>query len=899
MLEALSLAGVAAGLLDDVGCFVELNEAACSLFGCDPGEAAGRTIDGLMEQTGGLRARSEDGTIYRLDRGGDDASVYVRLTMCGDDDARLVRVDDVSHDWRLLSRLSGAIDIHNELMRQAEIGTWRYDPDTGEVELDEVLRARMGAISSKTSLERALGNIHPDDRKLEVDAREYVCRTGGTATVTLRVSKLDGGWRIMRVHCVAGQMAPSGLHCVHSMSEDVTSLVEMRSEAARNERRLEMALMGAKAGVFEVDLKTNARWESPYFVELIGEAALERSRDDPLLKYHDDEVEHIRALTEKSLAEGRDGESGLRALDCRIHRPDGEDFWVRLDSQYDYDEHGTPVRVVGMLQDINAAKRQELALAEATKEIGASRERLQVALNAARAGVYEVDLRKNTMWTSAELEELAGDLAMSELRSGVRFGMYHPDDRAEIIRLWEERKTGQTLQTFDARLIRDDGRDFWVRTFSELERDENDNPVRIIGLMQDINERKAAENALIEAKRAAEAAGVAKSNFLASMSHEIRTPLNGVLGMAQVLELGDLQDDQREHVATIMDCGKSLMSLLNDVLDISKMSAGKLDINPVEGDLAAAVHRVQQLFAPQASEKGLALDVVVKRELPGLNFDPVRVRQCLANLVSNAVKFTEAGSVTIELGGEMEPDGGYLVRLAVRDTGIGIEPGIVAKLFEPFTQADESTTRRFGGTGLGLSISRDLARLMGGDIAVTSRPGEGAEFALTFRCGVAGGEAVEKAPDMPVSEDPSETDDRDQLRVLLVDDNAVNRKVARIFLRAFNAEVVEAVDGVEALDRIAERPFDLVLLDVHMPVMDGREVIGRIRASDQPWRDVPVIALTAHAMEGDAEKFLALGMDDYISKPIDQTNFNERVMGILSRDRDLSDEAEAPEYAQA
>ena len=354
------------------------------------------------------------------------------------------------------------------------------------------------------------------------------------------------------------------------------------------------------------------------------------------------------------------------------------------------------------------------------------------------------------------------------------------------------------------------------------------------------------------ARDAAEAATRVKSEFLANMSHEIRTPLNGVLGMAQALESRPLDSETREMVATIRESGSNLMSILNDVLDLSKIEAGRLDIAPVDTSV-----------------------------LQALRFDPVRVRQCVLNLVSNAVKFTREGQVEIKLS--VSPTGAdrTLVTIEVSDTGIGMDDRTCARLFEAFSQADASTTRKFGGTGLGLAISRRLARMMGGDIVVYSRPGEGSVFVLTF---------LADAPiPIPVSTTSPRLDASKAMRlrgarVLLTDDNAINRQVVRLFLQPQGAVITEASNGREALDALLRDNFDLVLLDVHMPVMDGLETIRRIRQSDAAWHGLPVIALTADAMAGDRERLLAIGMSGYVSKPIDQAQLLAAIAAFLGGD---------------
>ena len=380
----------------------------------------------------------------------------------------------------------------------------------------------------------------------------------------------------------------------------------------------------------------------------------------------------------------------------------------------------------------------------------------------------------------------------------------------------------------------------------------------------------------------ANAALSAKSDFLATMSHEIRTPLNGVLGMAQALAMDALTPDQREKLDIILSSGETLTALLNDILDLSKIEADKMEISPVDSDLHAALQRALGLFTPLAREKNLSL--TLERAGGGPEwfcFDRVRVHQCVTNLVSNAIKFTAAGTVAIRYQTFPTADAKvHAIRITVTDSGIGMTPDTQARLFSAFTQADGSTTRRFGGTGLGLAITRRLSRLMGGDVSVTSDMGRGSTFALTFNARVARARRIAVAVNgvddaAPASAAP--------LRILLVDDNATNRQVVRLFLARLHAETVEAENGAIALEHLARQTFDVVLLDVHMPVMDGCEAIRHIRASDQPWRNVPVIALTADAMEGDRERFVAMGMTDYLAKPIDRRLLLNKVHAATSR----------------
>lgn len=413
----------------------------------------------------------------------------------------------------------------------------------------------------------------------------------------------------------------------------------------------------------------------------------------------------------------------------------------------------------------------------------------------------------------------------------------------------------------------------------------------VLCISSDITDVRDKERLLRHAKREALAASEAKSEFLASMSHEIRTPLNGILGMAQALGHRNLATEEREMVDAILDCSKSLMTLLNDILDLSKIEAGKLEITPIADDFRHKLKRTERFYRPKADEKGLFLRVIVDKRIPAvMEFDPVRLRQCVDNLVSNALKFTESGGIIVAATCEdcSHPDTVRL-KIHVSDTGIGMTEEQLGKLFQNFQQADRSTTRNYGGSGLGLAITRKLARMMNGDVTVVSKPGKGSIFTLSFDAArVARKEEPADASPALFSQDVIDLDARKQVvdfrgkTALIVDDNRINRRVARLFIEPMGLNTVEAGSGYEAIEILDKMKVDVVLLDIHMPEMDGPETLERIRASGKPWANVPTIALTADAMAGDRERYIALGMSDYVSKPIDERQLITVLTSCLS-----------------
>jgi PAS domain S-box-containing protein len=419
--------------------------------------------------------------------------------------------------------------------------------------------------------------------------------------------------------------------------------------------------------------------------------------------------------------------------------------------------------------------------------------------------------------------------------------------------------------------VRKDGSAFWANSVYTAIRDPSGNLRGFAKLTRDLTERKQVEQDLNRARDEALQASRAKSEFLANMSHEIRTPMNGVIGMTEILQGTLLTPTQRDAVETIRFSGQALLTIINDILDFSKVEAGMLRLDIVDFGVHDVLERAIALIAEQAADKGLTLHMAVDAEVPAvLRGDPGRLHQVLTNLVANAVKFTEHGGIEVRAAIERESAADALVRFTVRDSGIGISQECQKRLFQPFMQADGTTTRKYGGSGLGLAISKQLAEVMGGEMGVESEPGKGSSFRFTARLekSAAPVELVTSAPRIVPLEPRPVTAGSRVRRILVAEDNLVNQRVARHQLGQLGhaADVVD--NGRLAVEAMRRKHYDVVLMDCQMPELDGFAATAEIRRSEGPGRHIWIIAMTAHAMGGDREKCLAAGMDDYLAKPV-------------------------------
>jgi hypothetical protein len=523
-----------------------------------------------------------------------------------------------------------------------------------------------------------------------------------------------------------------------------------------------------------------------------------------------------------------------------------------------------------MAVDVTDQRRVEAALRE-------NEERLRIALSAGAMGTFTVDLDRRVVIKDDVMNRLQGlDPAVHEWPMETCFSMAHPDDQATLRAAMEKIISAGFGDAVEYRVNLPDGSTRWLRCTGCLLGPQA--PHLLVGVQLDITQRKLNEEMLIRARQDAEAANRAKSEFLANMSHEIRTPMTQILGFVDLLDKPEATpQERRQCIEVIRRNGEHLLSILNDVLDLSRIDAGKMSVEWITFSPADVIREVESLMRLRATQKGIGFAVEIRADTPAaiLN-DPTRLRQVLLNLVGNAIKFTEKGTVRLVVGPDQNPGDGK-IRFDVVDTGIGLTPEQQEHLFTAFSQADTSTSRRFGGSGLGLAISKRLSAVLGGTLKATSKLHEGSTFSLTIDVG-----SPQALPPTPMSLKAAATKNSPQCdgivprlngRILFAEDSADTRVLMRKVLEDAGLTVDVTKNGQAAIQRVKaaaldQNPYDLVLMDMSMPVLDGYAATRELRASG--FKSLPIIAFTAHAMETEREKCEAAGCNGYLTKPIDR-----------------------------
>ena len=562
-------------------------------------------------------------------------------------------------------------------------------------------------------------------------------------------------------------------------------------------------------------------------------------------------------------------ETGQPVKDMECVTPDGRAWMISVFPVHDENDQGQQLQgVVEFAREVTEQKKNELALLNAEIE-------KQTILDHQRNHVILQDSDHKIIWANRAALESAGLHSRDEIQGRYCYEFWTEDSMpcagCPVAQAFESGETRQgEKKTADGRI--------WQIYGCPIRNDKGE-ITHAVEVTEEITDKKKFEEKLQEAKDMADAANNAKSYFLANMSHELRTPMNGIMGMLQILETTALDSEQEECVDIALKSSKRLVNLLSDIVDLSRIEVGKVRIDNAPFDFMESMRIVEQLFQPACGQKELKLNFHVDSSIPRMLVgDQSRLQQILNNLIGNAVKYSEKGTINVEAYPlPADKKGGFKILFSVSDTGMGIADDKMDYLFEPFTQADEGFTRKFQGAGLGLAIVSELVAAMGGNISVSSELGSGTTFyfCLSF-------DRTEKQKEVPrVSAGNSERT-VSVMKILLVEDDKINQVCTARTLEKRDYVVRSVENGREALDELRKNPYDLVLMDIQMPVMDGVEATKAIRNGEagEENRDIPVIAITAHAMQGDREYFLQSGMDDYLAKPVEVDSFLEVFEGI-------------------
>jgi len=630
----------------------------------------------------------------------------------------------------------------------------------------------------------------------------------------------------------------------------------MRQEAARLETlRLAEDMVGVGRWRYEVATEAVTWSDEIYRIHGRAPGAFQPTLEDVFGHFHVDDRAEIQRLVERALKTGEGYTFKLRLVGV-----DEVERVVAAEGAVEKDATGRVIALFGVLQDVT--EREALLRAAQTNE-----RRYRLLAENTGDVITRVKMDGSSKYISPAIQQLLG--WTFEEMSGQSTDYVHPEDRHLVLgAIGRAVKSGESTR-LEHRAVHKKGHTIWVECTFKALRDEHGHVDDVVVVIRDITQRKALEAEVLEAKETAVAAARVKSEFLANMSHELRTPLTSVIGFSGLLQASEhLPAEERVYVERIATASEALLGVINDILDYSKLEADAIEMDPEPFDTRALVDGAAAIIESQCSAKGLTLNVVVAADTPErLTGDKGRLRQVMLNFLSNAAKFTARGAVTLKVGGRPQADGGWRMRVEVTDTGIGIPSEKIGELFRRFTQADASTTRVYGGTGLGLAISRRLIELMGGEVGVESAPGAGSTFWFEAPLAAATEEDV-------TAREETDRARKDALRgrVLMADDAAANRELVSAVLRNLGLEIDTVADGAEAVHAAHSGLYDLVLMDVHMPVMDGLTATREIRRMQaQGERRIPILALTANVQADQVTPCLEAGMDGHLAKPIQIT----------------------------
>jgi two-component system, sensor histidine kinase and response regulator len=753
--------------------------------------------------------------------------------------------------------------------------TMQFSGDLAEVYGAEV------AVADANPDAMMLGKVHPDDRARYRASFIKALKGQAPMEIAYRVKEKDGAVRPVQLrgkvfHNAQGR-AIRVLGLTIDMSAQAAAATLLAEQAERQTQlllRLKLATETAGISIWEQDLVTLDFVADDSFWTLFGVQPAQKF--DPRGAIHSDEREQAFAAIRAVLADPTS--NAILPVRHRTANPRPEPQYVQTYMRVYRDAAGTATRTMGVTWDVTKEVMHASELESRAAQESALIERLSVTTKAAGIAPWEFDIKSDCFSWHGPRPPCFGmdDVPLKDYFRALQT-IILPEDRSAFLSTPAE-NIAKNIDSYEYgfRVQGIDGEIHHMQNYVRVMRNSRGLVRNVVGVTWDVTKQVVASGLLLQQTEAAQAASRAKSHFLANVSHEIRTPMNGIIGMTGLLIDTQLDRTQRDYAETIRSSADSLLTVINDILDFSKIEAGKLELESIELDLRANVEDVGSAMAFQAATKGLELIVNVEPQITGRVLgDPQRLRQCLVNLVSNAIKFTQAGEIVIEVRRQQAANGNSLTYFEVRDTGMGIGEKTLETLFQPFVQADSSTTRHFGGTGLGLSIVRRLVELMGGEIGVASELGIGSRFFFTLPLQPA--EAI--APERRIPTDIGG-------RILIVDDNVTNQRVLSSQLAHAGYAVTTVGSGSAALDELrnattSDHPFDMVITDFQMPDMDGA-MLGERIINMPELANTRLVMLTSLDRHGDTPRLAALGFSAYLTKPVRAREMIDAVARVMS-----------------